>query len=67
MLNFYNHVDLDDNYVWGYDWYDEDGDPMDTYGHGTFVAGIIAAEDNELGVINCNKHDFLSSSSIYIK
>ena len=47
----YNHVDLNDNYVWGYDWYDQDNDPMDEYGHGTFVAGIIAAEDNELGVI----------------
>src|SRR6266542_4013790 len=29
--------------VGGYDFEDNDADPMDTYGHGTNVAGIIAA------------------------
>jgi subtilisin family serine protease len=29
----------------GYDFVDDDDDPMDTYGHGTGVAGVIAAEE----------------------
>src|SRR5256714_8671138 len=29
--------------VGGYDFVDDDADPMDTYGHGTEVAGVIAA------------------------
>ncbi|MGB7160269.1 MAG: S8/S53 family peptidase [Tepidisphaeraceae bacterium] len=28
----------------GYDFVDDDADPMDTYGHGTGVAGVLAAE-----------------------
>lgn len=31
--------------IGGYDFVDDDGDPMDTYGHGTSVAGIIAADE----------------------
>jgi subtilisin family serine protease len=30
---------------------DPDNDPMDALGHGTHVAGIVAAEDNGIGVI----------------
>ena len=47
----YNHLDLDDNYAGGYDFFNDDADPMDVDGHGTHVAGIIAAEDNEFGVV----------------
>ncbi len=37
--------------TYGYDTGDSDSDPMDTNGHGTHVAGIIAAQsDNDLGV-----------------
>ncbi|MFC1971098.1 S8 family serine peptidase [Chloroflexota bacterium] len=47
----YNHLDLDDNYAGGYDFFNDDADPMDVDGHGTHVAGTIAAEDNGSGVI----------------
>jgi len=40
----WNHPDLAANYVaLGYDWWNDDSDPMDDHGHGTHVAGIIAA------------------------
>ncbi|MEW6173953.1 MAG: S8 family peptidase [Bacillota bacterium] len=47
----YNHPDLDDNYAGGYDFVNNDSDPMDDLGHGTHVTGIIAAEDNDSGVV----------------
>ena len=47
----YNHPDLDDNYKGGIDFVNVDDDPMDDEGHGTHCAGIVAAEDNEIGVI----------------
>jgi len=48
----WNHSDLTANYVsLGYDWVNEDAYPMDDNGHGTHVAGIIAASiNNELGI-----------------
>lgn len=45
----YTHPDLDNNYVAGYDFVENDGDPMDVYGHGTHVAGTACAEDNDNG------------------
>jgi subtilisin family serine protease len=48
----WDHPDLAANYVQlGYDWVNGDEDPMDDNGHGTRVAGIIAAVlNNNLGV-----------------
>lgn len=47
----YTHPDLDANYKGGYDFVNSDADPRDDHGHGTHCAGIIAAEDNGVGVV----------------
>jgi len=48
----YNHPDIAENAIDGYDFYDNDSDPMDKIGHGTHVAGTIAAiGNNKIGVV----------------
>jgi subtilisin len=50
----YNHSDLALNFDpanRGYDFVNEDPDPMDDYGHGTHVAGTVAARDDGVGVV----------------
>jgi len=47
----YTHTDLDANYAGGYDFVNGDSNPIDDNGHGTHVAGTIAAEDNDIGVV----------------
>lgn len=41
-----DHPDLDEKIVPGYDFVNEDSEPMDDNGHGTHCAGIAAAESN---------------------
>lgn len=47
----YNHIELDYNYKGGTDIINGDNDPMDDHWHGTHCAGIVAAEDNGIGII----------------
>jgi len=47
----YNHEDLSENCLSGYDFVNFDYDPMDDNGHGTHCAGIISAvTNNAIGV-----------------
>ena len=48
----WNHPDLAENYVpLGYDWVNNDPDPMDDNGHGTHCAGVITAiVNNSIGM-----------------
>ena len=45
-----NHPDLEGKIIGGYDFVDNDEMPEDTNGHGTQVAGIIAANGNLKGI-----------------
>ncbi len=42
----YTHKDLSASIVKGFDYVNDDSDPMDDYGQGTHLAGIIAAKSN---------------------
>lgn len=46
-----NHPDLAGRYGGGHDFVNGDDDPQDDHGHGTHVAGTIAAIDNGIGVV----------------
>ncbi|MCL6579636.1 MAG: S8 family serine peptidase, partial [Candidatus Bathyarchaeota archaeon] len=47
----YDHPDLAGNIAGGKSFVSYTPDYMDDHGHGTHVAGIIAAEDNDVGVV----------------
>lgn len=46
-----HHPDLRTNYQGGYDFVNNRPDPQDDNGHGTAVAGVLAAAENGLGII----------------
>jgi len=46
----YTHPELISSYKGGYDFVNNDADPMDDEGHGTHVSGTIAADDDGVGV-----------------
>ena len=45
-----NHPLIAPNYLAGYDFVDDDNEPLDLIGHGTHVAGTIGARDETIGV-----------------
>ncbi|MBI2858811.1 MAG: S8 family peptidase [Chloroflexi bacterium] len=47
----YTHPDLSAVYVSGIDYANDDNDPKDDNGHGTHVAGTVAAQNNSIGVV----------------
>ncbi|HEX9160207.1 MAG TPA: S8 family serine peptidase [Thermoanaerobaculia bacterium] len=47
----YTHPDLKERYAGGFNFFTGTNDPKDDHGHGTHVAGIIGATDNNFGVV----------------
>ena len=47
----FNHADLKDNMLQGKNFVEVGQPPMDRNGHGSHVAGTIAASDNSLGMV----------------
>jgi subtilisin family serine protease len=47
----YTHYELSHAYAGGYDFVNDDADPIDDNGHGTHVSGTIAAADDESWVV----------------
>ncbi|MFC2947694.1 S8 family serine peptidase [Virgibacillus sediminis] len=50
------HPDLQGRVLPGYDFVNEDSDPSDDHGHGTMVAGVIAANVNQTGSAGMDMH-----------
>jgi len=52
--------------IHGYDFAEDDGDPMDFHNHGTHVAGIIGAVgDNNIGVVGVNHRTQIMALKVF--
>lgn len=65
----YRHPDIDDNVAWGANFVggvEEYGirNADDDNGHGTMVAGLVAAEDNERGIVGVAPHAKIYSMKV---
>ena len=60
----YNHEDLKGNYRGGYNFVENNDDTKDLNGHGSHVAGIIGAEDNDIGVVGVAPQAYLYSVKV---
>ncbi len=60
----YNHEDLKGNYRGGYNFVENNNNPIDMNGHGSHIAGIIAAEDNDIGVVGVAPQAYLYSVKV---
>lgn len=59
-----DHECLSKNFKGGYNFVDNNTDLTDLNGHGTHVAGIIAAEDNDTGVIGVAPNAYIYSVKV---
>ncbi len=50
------HPDLKGRILDGFDFVNDDADASDDHGHGTFVAGIVAAASNDIGIKGLYDH-----------
>lgn len=60
----YIHPDIGRNYKGGYNFIDNNTDARDYNGHGTHVAGIIAALDNDIGIVGVAPDAYIYSVRI---
>lgn len=61
----YNHPDLAPIYAGGYDFVNNDDDPLDDHYHGTHCAGTIAAADDEPNALDGSLIGVAPSVSLY--